>query len=64
MYLIDWRWNLDTWDWGLNGPLKLYWNFWTVMTVITAPWVFGVPILGTLLRRRKDPRRFNESLWI
>jgi hypothetical protein len=64
MYLLIWRWRLEEWDWGLNGPLKLYWNFWTVMTVITAPWVFGIPTLGPLLRRWKDPERFDHSLWI
>jgi hypothetical protein len=64
MYLIVWRWKLDSWDWGVNGPLKDYWKFWTVMTVITVPWVFGIPILGPLLKKWKDPQRFKNSLWI
>ena len=64
MYLIVWRWELDSWKWGLNGPLKDYWSFWTVMTVITAPWVFAIPLLGPLLLRRKDPQRFHNSLWL
>jgi hypothetical protein len=64
MYLILWRWVLDSWSWGLNGPLKPYWNFWLIMTVITVPWVFGIPILGPILRKRKDPERFENSLWI
>lgn len=64
MYLILWRWVLDSWSWGLNGPLKAYWNFWLIMTVITVPWVFGIPILGPILRKRKDPERFDNSLWI
>ena len=64
MYLILWRWKLDTWDWGLEGPLKAYWKYWTVMTLITAPWAFGLPLLGPLLLKWKNSRRFNNSLWI
>ena len=64
MYLIAWRWKLRDWEWGLQGPLEPYWNFWTVMTVITSPWVFGIPILGPLLLEWRDRRRFNNSFWI
>jgi len=64
MYLILWRWKLDTWEWGLNGPLRHYWKYWTIMTLITAPWVFGIPLLGPWLRKWKNPRRFSNSLWI
>jgi hypothetical protein len=64
MYLILWRWKLDTWEWGLNGPLGPYWKFWTILPVITVPWVFGIPSLGPLLLRWKDRRRFDNSFWI
>ena len=64
VYLIGWRWGLDTWHWGVTGPLKDYWNFWVVMTFITAPWVFGIPLLGPILQRQQDPERFDRSLWI
>ncbi len=64
VYLIGWRWVLDSWDWGLNGPLKAYWNFWLVMTVITVPWVFGIPLFGPMLQKWKDPQQFIHSLWI
>ena len=64
MYLIVWRWLLGSWEWGLNGPMKPYWNFWTIMTLITVPWVFGIPVLGPLLRQRKDLQRFHHSLWL
>lgn len=64
MYLILWRWALDTWDWGLNGPLKPYWDFWTIMTLITVPWLFGIPLLGPILRKWRDPGRFNNTLWL
>ncbi|HSL44719.1 MAG TPA: glycosyltransferase 87 family protein [Anaerolineales bacterium] len=64
MYLILWRWKLRDWEWGLNGALREYWKYWTIMTLITAPWVFGIPILGSMLRKWRDPERFNRSLWI
>lgn len=64
MYLILWRWKLDSWEWGLHGPLKSYWKYWTVMTVITAPWVFGIPLVGPMLQKWRDPQRFKHSLWV
>ena len=64
MYLIVWRWELKTWEWGLNGPLEPYWNFWTIMTVLTVPWVCGIPLLGSLIRKRKNLPRLNKALWI
>src|SRR5688572_30582627 len=64
MYLIVWRWKLDSWEWGLNGPLEPYWSFWTIMTVITTPWVFGIPLIGPLLLKWKNSRRFENSLWL
>ena len=64
IYLTLWRWKLDTWDWGLHGPLAPYWNYWAVMTFLIAPWVFGIPLFGPLLLKRKDPERFENSLWI
>jgi hypothetical protein len=64
MYLIVWRWKLDSWEWGLNGPLKPYWNYWTIMTLMTVPWVFGIPLLGPLFLKGKNSGRFKNSLWI
>ena len=64
IYLIVWRWQLKEWDWGLNGPLKPYWNFWIIATSLTVPWLFGIPILGPLLQKRRDSQRFDETLWI
>jgi hypothetical protein len=64
VYLILWRWKLDTWDWGLSGPLKAHWHYWTVTTLMTVPWLFGIPLLVPLLQRWKDPQRFKNSLWI
>ena len=64
MYLTLWRWYLKEWDWGLNGLFKDYWNYWLVMTTLIAPWVFGIPLLGPWLRKRKDSQRLNNSLWI
>ena len=51
-YYIVWRWYLAGWSWGLNGPLKAYWNFWMVMTLLTVPWVFGIPLLLPLVVKR------------
>ena len=62
MYLILWRWKLDDWAWGLNGPLKAYWHYWTIMTLITAPWVFGIPLLAPVLLRWKNRQRFDNSV--
>ena len=63
MYLIVWRWLLGKWDWGLHGPLAAHWNFWIIMTLLVVPWVFGIPLLGPILRKWKDPQRFDNSLW-
>jgi hypothetical protein len=64
MYYILWRWNLRTWDWGVNGPFQKYWDYWLIMTWLTVPWTFGIPILGPLLVKRKDRQRFEDSLWV
>lgn len=64
MYYILWRWYLHHWDWGENGPFKTYWDYWLIMTWLTVPWTFGIPLLGPLLRRRKDPHVYDTSLWV
>lgn len=63
-YYILWRWFLRHWNWGENGPLKEYWDYWLVMTWLTVPWTFGIPLIGPLLRRRKDPQTFDTTLSI
>jgi hypothetical protein len=64
MYLILWRWRLDTWEWGLNGPFGPYWHYRTVMTVLTVPWLFGIPLIRPMLLKWKDPQRFDNTFWI
>jgi hypothetical protein len=64
MYLLVWRWRLESWEWGLNGPLGPYWDFWTVMTVITAPWIFGIPLIVPLLLKWRNSRQFEKTLWV
>ncbi|MGE5377611.1 MAG: hypothetical protein ACM3XO_21330, partial [Bacteroidota bacterium] len=64
MYYILWRWVLHHWNWAENGPLKEYWDYWLVMTWLTVPWAFGIPLLGPLLRRRSDRSRFDSTLWV
>ena len=63
-YYILWRWHLSDWDWALTGPLEPYWDYWLVMTWLTAPWTFGIPVLGPLLLRRRDPQSFENQLMI
>jgi hypothetical protein len=63
-YYLIWRWGLKYWDYGLNGPLKQFYNYWGVMTLINVPWVFGIPLLGPWLLKRKNPERFRETLWL
>jgi hypothetical protein len=56
-YYILWRWHWRDWDWGLNGPLAPYWNFWTIMTPFTVSWTFTIPFLGDIiLWLRKPPK--------
>jgi hypothetical protein len=50
-YFVVWRWWLNTWAWGKNGPLAKYWNYWTIMHLLTVPWVFGIPLFGPILLR-------------
>ena len=63
-YYILWRWGLHHWDWGEHGPYKKYWDYWLIMTWLTVPWTFGIPLLLPFLRRRKNQQAFDNSLWI
>jgi hypothetical protein len=56
-YFVVWRWWLDDWSWGKNGPLAKYWNYWTTMHVLTIPWVFGIPLFGPMLMRWWESRK-------
>ncbi len=50
-YFVVWRWYLNNWAWGKTGPLSHYWNYWTVMHLLTVPWLFAIPLFGPILRR-------------
>ncbi len=63
-YYILWRWGLHHWNWGEHGPYKKYWDYWLIMTWLTVPWTFGIPLLLPGLRRRRNPQAFDNSLWI
>jgi hypothetical protein len=63
-YFVLWRWVLRPWNWAKTSPLARYWDYWTVMTLVTVPWTFGVPFLGDLIGRWRDRQRFEDSLWI
>ncbi len=64
MYYILWRWTLHHWSWGEKGPLREYWEYWLVMSWLTVPWAFGIPLLGPLLIRFKNRQAFDDTLWI
>src|SRR5215216_5436297 len=63
-YYILWRWGLHHWNWGEHGPYKKYWDYWLIMTWLTVPWTFGIPLLLPFLRRRRNPQAFDNTLWI
>jgi hypothetical protein len=63
-YFVWWRWVLRYSSWAKTGPLARYWDYWTVMTLVTVPWTFGIPFLGDLIGRWRDRARFEESLWL
>ena len=50
-YFVVWRWWLDEWAWGKTGPLSKYWNYWTIMHLLTIPWLFGIPLFGPIIIR-------------
>jgi hypothetical protein len=56
-YFVVWRWWLNTWSWGKNGFLAKYWNYWTIMHLLTIPWLFGIPLLGPLWLRWWERRQ-------
>jgi hypothetical protein len=50
-YFVVWRWWLNNWTLGKTGFLSKYWNYWTVMHLLTVPWLFGIPLFGPILIR-------------
>jgi len=34
--------------------LRQYWNYWTIMHVLTVPWLFGIPLFGPVLVRWRE----------
>jgi hypothetical protein len=50
-YFVVWRWWLRDLGWGKSGPLSQHWNYWTVMHILTVPWLFGIPLLGPIAIR-------------
>lgn len=63
-YYLLWRWILGGWNWPKTTVFRPHWEYWFITTWITVPWAFGIPILGPWLRRRKDPPRFDNTLWL
>jgi len=50
-YFVVWRWWLQDLPWGKLGPLSQYWNYWTIMHILTVPWLFGIPLFGPTVMR-------------
>ncbi|MEW5956080.1 MAG: hypothetical protein AB1801_00025 [Chloroflexota bacterium] len=55
-YFVVWRWWLRDlpWDRLLGLGHNLY--YWTVMHVLTVPWLFGIPLLGPILMKWRRGR--------
>lgn len=63
-YYILWRWHWRYWEWGLNGPLASYWDYFKIMTPFTVSWTFTLPFLGDLVGRIRNKKKFLEELWL
>ncbi len=65
-YFVVWRWWLRDFAWGKTGHLSQYWNYWTIMHLLTVPWLFGVPLFGPIIMKRiknldkPKPKRMRE----
>lgn len=60
-YYILWRWHMRYWEISALAP---YWNYFTIMTPLTAAWSFTLPFLGDLVGWVKDKARYKDTLWI
>jgi hypothetical protein len=63
-YYILWRWHWRYWEWGLNGPLAAYWDYFKIMTPFTVSWTFTLPFLGDLIGWWRDKKKYVEELWV
>ncbi|MBL8061593.1 MAG: hypothetical protein JNK32_01120 [Anaerolineales bacterium] len=63
-YYILWRWHWRYWDWGVNGPLAAYWDYFKIMTPFTVSWVFTLPFLGDVMGWMRDKVKYREELWL
>lgn len=63
-YYILWRWHWRDWEWGLTGPLAVYWDYFKIMTPFTVSWTFTLPFLGDVLGWLRDRKKFVEELWV
>jgi hypothetical protein len=63
-YYLLWRWILGHCNWPKTTAFRPHWEYWFITTWITVPWAFGIPLLVPWLRKRKDPQRFDNTLWL
>ncbi len=61
-YFVVWRWWLRDFAWGKVGPLSQYWNYWTIMHLLTVPWLFGLPLFGPILLKWVDKYKAQSTL--
>lgn len=55
-YFVVWRWWLRDWPWDslLGLPHNLY--YWTIMHLLTVPWLFGIPLFGPIFLKWRRSR--------
>ena len=61
-YFVTWRWWLRDLPWGKTGPLSQYWNYWTIMHLLTVPWLFGIPLFGPILFKWVNKSAYKRSI--
>ncbi len=56
-YFVVWRWWLRDLPWDSILGLRHNLYYWTVMHVLTVPWLFGIPLFGPILMKWRQARR-------
>lgn len=59
-YFVVWRWWLRDLPWDRLGLITTHY-YWTVMHVLTVPWVFGIPLFGPIIMKWRDRRRLSKE---
>lgn len=59
-YFVVWRWELRDLPWEKLGLVTTNY-YWTVMHILTVPWVFGLPLFGPILMRWVQQRKSSSE---